>query len=207
MENSKKLQMILMFVATLVMALAYMVGYFVGKEAGFKQASAKFEVEKKKLLKTLAELNPVSRPIEERVVKETAKKPPVSKKETKAKEKQQVKTENATKPQNQTVKVEEEKKAEEKTESTANSNTNIQEKVKKYENGRYYVQVGIFRNKANALKLASKLNSKGFPTKTLITKHYVKVIVGYYETYKEAYQALKKLKAEGYQGIVKRRKS
>jgi cell division protein FtsN len=205
MENSKKLQMILMFVAALVMALAYMVGYFVGKEAGFKQASAKFEVEKKKLLKTLAELNPVSRPIEEKVVKETAKKPPVSKKETKAKEKPQVKTENATKTQ--TVKTEKEKKAEEKTQTATSNKVNTQEKAKEYENGRYYVQVGIFRNKANALKLASKLNSKGFPTKTLITKHYVKVIVGYYETYKEAYHALKKLKAEGYQGIVKRRKS
>jgi cell division protein FtsN len=72
--------------------------------------------------------------------------------------------------------------------------------------GNYYLQIGVFRSRANAIKLASQLEKKGFKTKTLFTNNYTVVIVGYFEHKNEALVARKLLKESGYDSILKRRK-
>ena len=62
MEGDRKFQYILMAAAIVIFGFSYIVGYFVGKEAGFEEAKQKFNIEKQKLLKTIATLSPVSQP-------------------------------------------------------------------------------------------------------------------------------------------------
>ncbi len=72
---------------------------------------------------------------------------------------------------------------------------------------RYYLQVGIFRNKVNAVKLAQELNSKGFQSKTVFGKRYVKVIVGYYDSLHQARVVQRELRSAGFDSVLKWRKN
>ncbi|ADU97080.1 SPOR domain-containing protein [Thermovibrio ammonificans] len=71
MEGGRKIQALLGVATVILLTLSYSVGYYVGKEAGVQQERKKCEAEKKQLIKTLAQINPVSRPqtpIESKVV-------------------------------------------------------------------------------------------------------------------------------------------
>jgi len=192
MEGDRRLQLILITVATVIFALSYIIGYMVGKEAGFEEAKAKFEVEKQRLLKTLAEISPISRPVENKLVNES----------------EETETENAEKG---------EKEAEEETTPAPEEATQAQ---KQEENnpietqvptesteGNFYLQVGVFRNATNASKLAEKLREGGYEATVVPTASgkYSKVIVGYFSSKEEALKVKEELKSEGYNSILKRR--
>jgi cell division protein FtsN len=71
MEGGRKVQLLLGLATVVLLTLSYSVGYYVGKEAGITQEKKICEVEKKEIIKTLSQINPVSRPqtpIEDRVV-------------------------------------------------------------------------------------------------------------------------------------------
>lgn len=213
MEGDRKFQYILMAAAIVIFGFSYIVGYFVGKEAGFEEAKQKFNIEKQKLLKTIATLSPVSQPRVENkvyVVDKTVEEG----------------SENVTDDGTQKEAVKEEKTSleqktqtyEEIAERKVTGKAQKQEKEEVFarqierketaliKEGDYYLQVGVFRNRANAIKLASQLKEKGFKTKTLFTNNYTTVIVGYFEHKNEALVAKKLLKESGYDSILKRRK-
>ena len=213
MEGDRKFQYILMAAAIVIFGFSYIVGYFVGKEAGFEEAKQKFNIEKQKLLKTIATLSPVSQPRVENkvyVVDKTVEE----------------RSENVTDDGTQKEAVQEEKTSleqktqtyEEIAEEKVTGKAQEQEKEKVFarqierketaliKEGDYYLQVGVFRNRANAIKLASQLKEKGFKTKTLFTNNYTTVIVGYFEHKNEALVAKKLLKESGYNSILKRMK-
>ena len=213
MEGDRRLQVILIFVATAIFALSYIIGYMVGKEAGFQEAKAKFEVEKQRLLKTLAEISPVSRPIEDKVVSE----------------KTEEETEGETEEREEEGKVEESKESQKQEESGKQDDSSIlaplfqktqpkpevqpkpvqpkpQVVEREEEEDRFYLQVGVFRNKINASRLAEKLREKGYEAKT-VTHHgkYIKVIVGYFSSKEDALKVKEELKKDGYNSILRRR--
>ena len=213
MEGDRKFQYILMAAAIVIFGFSYIVGYFVGKEAGFEEAKQKFNIEKQKLLKTIATLSPVSQPRVENkvyVVDKTVEEG----------------SENVTDDGTQKEAVKEEKTSleqktqtyEEIAERKVTGKAQKQEKEEVFarqierketaliKEGDYYLQVGVFRNRANAIKLASQLKEKGFKTKTLFTNNYTTVIVGYFEHKNEALVAKKLLRKFGYDSILKRRK-
>lgn len=213
MEGDRKFQYILMAAAIVIFGFSYIVGYFVGKEAGFEEAKQKFDIEKQKLLKTIATLSPVSQPRVENkvyVVDKTVEEG----------------SENVTDDGTQKEAVKEEKTSleqktqtyEEIAEEKVTGKAQKQEKEEVFarqierketaliKEGDYYLQVGVFRNRANAIKLASQLEKKGFKTKTLFTNNYTIVIVGYFEHKNEALVAKKLLRKFGYDSILKRRK-
>jgi len=72
---------------------------------------------------------------------------------------------------------------------------------------KYYLQLGIFKNKANAVKLAEELNRKGFQAKTVFGKRYVKVIVGYFDSLHQARVVQKELRSAGFDSVLKWRKN
>jgi cell division protein FtsN len=74
------------------------------------------------------------------------------------------------------------------------------------EEDRFYLQVGVFRNKINASRLAEKLREKGYEAKT-VTHHgkYIKVIVGYFSSKEDALKVKEELKKDGYNSILRRR--
>ena len=196
MEGDRKFQYILMAAAIVIFGFSYIVGYFVGKEAGFEEAKQKFNIEKQKLLKTIATLSPVSQPRVENKVYVVDK--TVEEGSENVTQKEAVKEEKTSLEQkNQTY----EEVAEEKVTGKAQ-----EKETTLIKEGDYYLQVGVFRNRANAIKLASQLEKKGFKTKTLFTNNYTIVIVGYFEHKNEALVAKKLLRKFGYDSILKRRK-
>ncbi len=224
MEGERKLKIVLIVLATVVFALSYVVGYIVGKEAGFREAQKKFEVERQRLLKTLAQLNPVSRPIENRVLEEKSKSVEEVEKEKSSgesvSEEHGVNEEKGEVEEEEAQKVEEVKKEEEKdlsssvvekkkeirSEQQNAKNEKSGGEVQSVEEGNYYLQVGVFRNRANALKFAERLRDLGFKVKTVFKKNLTIVIVGYYETLQEAKAVKEELAKEKINSIIKRRK-
>ena len=213
MEGDRKFQYILMAAAIVIFGFSYIVGYFVGKEAGFEEAKQKFNIEKQKLLKTIATLSPVSQPrvenkvyvvdktVEEgseNVTDDGTQKEAVKEEKTSLEQKTQTYEEIAEKKV--TGKAQEQEKEEVFARQIERKETAL------IKEGDYYLQVGVFRNRANAIKLASQLEKKGFKTKTLFTNNYTTVIVGYFEHKNEALVAKKLLKESGYDSILKRRK-
>ena len=189
MEN-RKLYYILVASAFSLVFLSYLTGFFVGKHAGFIKAKAQFDVEKQSLMKTLATMKPISRPVEERktvIVDKTTNKTTNA---TIAKKPKTVVKNVARMPENKTAskKVIQRPKA----------------KVGKVSKGNYYLQLGIFKNKSNAVRLAKKVQSLGLNAKTILEGSKVKVIVGYLAK-DQALSAYKLLKAKGILGIIRRR--
>ena len=213
MEGDRKLQYILMAAAIVIFGFSYIVGYFVGKEAGFEEAKQKFNIEKQKLLKTIATLSPVSQPrvenkvyVVDKTVEEGSENvtDDVTQKEAVKEEKTSLEQKTQTYEEIAERKVTGKAQKQEKEEVFA---TQIERKeTALIKEGDYYLQVGVFRNRANAIKLASQLEKKGFKTKTLFTNNYTTVIVGYFEHKNEALVAKKLLKESGYDSILKRRK-
>ncbi len=222
MEGERRLKIVLIVFATVVFALSYVVGYVVGKEAGFREAQKKFEVERQRLLKTLAQLNPVSRPIESKVLDETSEEKRVAETEEKAEEQKQT----AEEAENHTVAQEQPdgKPPEEETGKgeietvkppgkreviTAEAGREEKKQTAQEEGieeeGDYYLQVGVFRNRANALRFAEKLKELGFKVKTVFKGDLTYVIVGYYETLDEARTVKEELAEEKINSILKRR--
>ena len=213
MEGDRKFQYILMAAAIVIFGFSYIVGYFVGKEAGFEEAKQKFNIEKQKLLKTIATLSPVSQPrvenkvyvvdktVEEgseNVTDDGAQKEAVKEEKTSLEQKTQTYEEIAE--EKVTGKAQKQEKEEVFARQIERKETAL------IKEGDYYLQVGVFRNRANAIKLASQLEKKGFKTKTLFTHNYTVVIVGYFEHKNEALVAKKLLKESGYDSVLKRRK-
>jgi cell division protein FtsN len=208
MEGDRKLQYILMAAAIVIFGFSYIVGYFVGKEAGFEEARQKFNIEKQRLLKTIATMTPVSQPrvenklymvdktVEEKsenITDDGTQKEAVQEEKTSLGQKTQTREEIAEKKEKQSKKEVPARQIERK------------ENVLNRE-GNYYLQIGAFKSRANAIKLASHLEEKGFKTKTLFTNNYTIIIVGYFEHKKEALIAKKLLKEFGYDSILRRRK-
>ncbi len=218
MERDRKLMILVSLATVVIFGFSYAVGYFVGKQAGIKEERAKCELEKKQIVKTFARIAPVSRPqpqIEEKVVapkqEQTEEKEKAEESEKVSKEEEPVATPSQT---NQTEESAEEVEVEEKEEeetspspqgtgtSKAESSTGTFKKAEKL----YYLQVGVFKNRANAVRLASELKSKGFNAKTEFSGDYAKVIVGYFRSWQEANAVRKELLNSGYKSILKWRK-
>ncbi|ADY73730.1 Sporulation domain-containing protein [Desulfurobacterium thermolithotrophum DSM 11699] len=204
MEGDRRIQFILMGTAVAIFVFSYSLGYFIGKEAGFEEAKQKFDIEKQKLLKTIAALSPVSQPrVENKVVVVD---------NTKEKTEHSVAEEKVKKEISQ----EKKKIVEEKKKELASTSTKQEKKstvkLKSKETTReikekgYYLQVGVFKNKTNAIKLASQLKEKGFNSKTLFYDKYTVVTVGYFDSKEKALSVQKLLKNIGYKSILKRRK-
>jgi cell division protein FtsN len=210
MEGDRRLQYILMAAAVVIFGFSYIVGYFVGKEAGFEEAKQKFNIEKQKLLKTIATLSPVSQPRVEKkvyVVDKTQEEDAIydDVQEESVQEKK-----NILKQKNQTGGEITEKEVTDKTQRQREEE-DFAEQIERKEavlvgEGDYYLQVGVFKNRANAIKLASRLEEKGFKTKTIFTDKYTIVVVGYFEHKNEALVAKNLLRKLGYDSILKRRK-
>ena len=213
MEGDRKFQYILMAAAIVIFGFSYIVGYFVGKEAGFEEAKQKFNIEKQKLLKTIATLSPVSQPrvenkvyvvdktVEEgseNVTDDGTQKEAVKEEKTSLEQKTQTYEEIAEKKV--TGKAQKQEKEEVFARQIERKETAL------IKEGDYYLQVGVFKNRANAIKLASRLEEKGFKTKTIFTDKYTIVVVGYFEHKNEALVAKNLLRKLGYDSILKRRK-
>jgi cell division protein FtsN len=203
MEKSGKQYYILLAGAVFIFVASYAVGFVIGKRAGMQEAEKRFAIEKQNLLKTIASLSPVSRPkVEEKVVIVNAS------------SKSENETSNQTAEQTQKPSVKEEQAKRETIETAEKAEPKetqelqtTETKPKTEQQGNYYIQVGVFRNKSNVAKLVNKLQSKGFNAKSIILPGgKVKVIVGYFskDDVKKAYMEIKRI---GINGIVKRRKS
>ncbi|MEO2068832.1 MAG: SPOR domain-containing protein [Desulfurobacteriaceae bacterium] len=224
MEGDRKLQYILMGAATVIFGFSYMVGYFVGKEAGFEEAKKKFDIEKQKLLKTIAALSPVSQPrVENKIfvvdktkeVKKKEEKPIVVKQKEKPEsikskeEGRSPKIEKSTKEKpfvtllnkgdsdskGENIQPEKFPKQVKVEEKTLKENSKDQKVAKEQKTkGNFYLQVGVFKNKGNAQKLTKKLKAKGFNAEVLDKGRYAIVIVGYFGTKEEAMKTKKSIK-------------
>ncbi|RUM87566.1 MAG: hypothetical protein DSZ25_03340, partial [Thermovibrio sp.] len=184
MEGNRRLQIAFIVVSAALFGFAYGVGYYIGKGAGIEEEKKICEMEKKQIVKTLARITPVSRP---EPVEETVKSEPPQENNTEVSPKgeNQVPTEetaeanetaskennatNATAPtqektEEKIVVKEETKPVEEneKTHQPVQQVVQTKEEVKPKIEGKYYLQLGIFRNKENAFKLVNRLKEKGF---------------------------------------------
>jgi cell division protein FtsN len=247
MDGDRKLQYVLMGAATVIFGFSYTVGYFVGKEAGFKEAKKKFEVEKQRLLKTIAALSPVSQPRVENKIYVVDKTEKSSESETAEKEKlpeisssgqKQLEDndKNKKKPliassnSNNSVEDKEAKEngnsPEEISSTLFNGNDSIAEEKPKIDKesveklpkkeveqlgkdvrNSFYLQVGVFKNRGNALKLRERLENHGFNAKVLDKGRFSVVIVGYFETKEKALEVKKNIKEKlKLDSIIRRRK-
>ncbi|MEO2083203.1 MAG: SPOR domain-containing protein, partial [Desulfurobacteriaceae bacterium] len=67
----------------------------------------------------------------------------------------------------------------------------------------YYLQVGVFRNRSNAVRFASELKSKGFDAKTEFFDDKTRVVGGDFDSQKEALSVKRDLKRKGFDSILK----
>ncbi len=209
MEGDRKLNLILAAIAVVVVIFSYGVGYYIGKQAGKKEEKQICEVEKKRLLKALLKVNPVSRPqpqVENKVVGEEKEKVTKEEKpEAKESEKNsesltnataETAEENATSGENVTEKSAESSNTTQEEEATPSTNEVVPKKV-------YYLQVGVFRNRSNAVRFASELKAKGFDAKTEFFDDRTRVVVGYFDSQEEALSVKRELKRKGFDSILK----
>ncbi|WP_456426548.1 SPOR domain-containing protein [Desulfurobacterium sp.] len=212
MEKNKKLYYILMAAAVVLLMVSYGIGFMVGKNYGYTTAKKEFEVEKQKLMKTIASLTPLSRPKpEEKVVVVNGKPavPPAEKKVEKKVEKKQEVEVAEKKEQKATSRVSGKPVVEKKTEVTRQE-VAVKKEVKrtkeaKKKNRDYFVQVGIFSKKVNAERLVHKLKKAGIPASVSRFGRYYRVTAGMF-TEKEAKSILLKLKRMKLSGIIKKRR-
>ncbi len=217
MERDRRLMILVSLATITIFCFSYAVGYFVGKQAGIKEERAKCELEKKQIVKTFARIAPVSRPqpqIEERVVapkeqEQVEEKEKSEESEKVSKEEEPVATSsqtNQTKESVEEVEEKEEKETSPNPQGTESSKVESSSGTFKKAEKLYYLQVGVFKNRANAVRLASELKSKGFNAKTEFSGDYAKVIVGYFKSWQEANAVRKELLNSGYKSILKWRK-
>lgn len=233
MEGDRKIQIIIAIIAGVLLAFAYGVGYYVGKGTGIEEEKRICEIQKKQLIKTLSRITPVSRPqpVEEKVVgapseketpqksvetaeSETTKEATTPLNVTSPSQPQQRAEAQAEKATSKKPSVAEQSqiskpfpevtaKAEKKGEAEKRVKTVSSVKRKESSGKRYYLQVGIFRNKSNAIKLAQRLNEKGFQSKTVFGGKYVKVVVGYFDSLHQARVVQKELRSAGFDSVLK----
>ncbi|WP_456342612.1 SPOR domain-containing protein [Thermovibrio sp.] len=214
MERDRRLMAVVSAAVVVIFAFSYAVGYFVGKQAGIKEERTKCEMEKKQIVKTLARIAPVSRPqpqIEEKVIgqpqaQET--KPVSSNSQSSSQEVNSPAVSSA--PEKEENPFKEFVKAAKKEEQVPQpKEEEVKEELsKKSESGKlYFLQLGVFKNKANAVKLANELKAKGFDAKTEFFKGYARVVVGYFKSWQEAEAVRKELLNLGYKAIIRWRKS
>jgi cell division protein FtsN len=202
MNQGKTLRWILMGVIAILLAGSYGIGFYVGQESGYQKEKEKCDKEKKKLLKIIAELSPVSRPV---VPRQTFQKQPEEKQEEKPEIQEPQKTEPEPQPEPQRPQPEEEVKQVKEEKVVEKKAEKRPEEFEKVKAGKYYIQVGVFRNKANALKLSAKLNQMGFNTKTVVVRGFVKVIVGDFDSLESAQEAKERIESIGnLQPIIRR---
>lgn len=67
---------------------------------------------------------------------------------------------------------------------------------------KYRIQVGIFRNRNNAMRFQEMLEDQGFPVYVEQWKHYYRVISGEYGTLDEAVMAQRRLQKAGFDTLV-----
>ncbi len=216
MERDRRLMILVSLATITIFCFSYAVGYFVGKQAGIKEERAKCELEKKQIVKTFARIAPVSRPqpqIEERVVapkqEQTEEKEKAEESGKVSKEEEPVATPsqtNQTEESVEEVEEKEEKGTSPNPQGTESSKVESSSGTFKKAEKLYYLQVGVFKNRANAVRLASELKSKGFNAKTEFSGDYAKVIVGYFKSWQEANAVRKELLNSGYKSILKWRK-
>ncbi|OMH40151.1 SPOR domain-containing protein [Desulfurobacterium indicum] len=205
MESNKKLYYVLMAGAVVLLMVSYGVGFMVGKNYGYNNAKKEFEVEKQKLIKTIASLTPLSRPKpEEKVVIVNGN--PLSQNTTavSGKKTQQSQEQKETKPEEKPSVKERKQVQVSKPESKPSVKPSTKKKVQKVKKD-YYIQVGIFSKRANAEKVVRKLKKAGIPSHLSKWKNYYRVTVGMF-TEKEAKQVLVKLKKMKLSGIIKKRR-
>ncbi len=226
MERDRKLLIAVSLAFVAIFSLSYGTGYFLGKKAGIKEEREKCEIEKKQIIKTFATLTPVSRPqpeIEEKVVP-----PPQIPPETQVQESKKEESSNSTATSNETASNQTEEKSsapkvsqketakaeskkpktseEVKTKGKETEEKTVEETESRETGKLYYLQVGVFKNQSNAVKLAEKLKKKGLKAKVLFEKGRARVIVGFFKDVKEAREVKGKLKKEGIETILKWRK-
>ncbi len=223
MEGDRRVQILVAVIAAVLLTFAYGVGYYVGKSSGMEEEKKICEVEKRQLIKTLSSMTPVSRPepVEEKIVGAPAQSSPVKNlPETLQKSDKKVKSsetesapektvtsesqKTATKPESKVPVVQQAVKSEkvspEKPSLVKSTQTVSEEKRV------YYLQIGVFKSKANAVKLAQELMRKGFQAKTLFERGYAKVIVGYFNSSHQAKVIQKELRSAGFNSILRWRK-
>ncbi len=226
MEGDRRVQVLVAVIAAVLLAFSYGVGYYVGKSSGIEEEKKICEVEKRQLIKTLSSMTPVSRPepVEEKVVGAPAQSSPVkSLPETLQKSDKQVKSSEtesapekrvtpegqkaAAKPESKVPVVQQvvkSEKASPKKPSLVKSAQTVS--AEKREKTVYYLQVGVFRSKANAVKLAQELMKKGFQAKTLFERGYAKVVVGNFDSLHQAKVVQRELRSAGFNSILRWRK-
>ncbi len=188
--EDKRLTYIILGVALILMVAAYGVGFFVGKSSGIAYERRICEQEKLVLRRTLLRMRPTSRP---------QSTPPQKKTTTAA----QQPAKPQTQPQTQTVAANQPKA---KPQPQPQQQQQVSVQPQQQTSGRYYLQVGVFKNPENAQKLAGKLISNGFNAIVVQSGKYHKVIVGYFATQQQAYQTFTKLSSLGIkEAIVKKR--
>ncbi len=225
MEKDKKLLIALILAFVAIFFLSYGTGYFLGKKAGIKKERERCEIEKKQIIRTFATITPVSRPqpeIEEKVVPPPQIPPEVQDQESQKEESTPTSenTTNKTKNQSLAPKLSENQKETGKVEKgeteTPKEKENktkeapkktVKEAKSKGSDKLYYLQVGVFKNQSNAVKLAKRLKEKGIKAKVLFEGKRARVIVGFFKDLKEVQEAKRKLKKEGFETILKWRKS
>ncbi len=223
MEGERRVQVLIAAIAVVLLTFAYGVGYYVGKSSGIKEEKKICEVEKRQLIKTLSSMTPVSRPepVEEKVVgapaqsKELLENPQKSDEKVKSSETESAPEKRVT-PEDQKVAakpeskvpvvqqaVKSEKASPEKPSLVKTTQTVSAEKKDKTV---YYLQVGLFKNRENAIKLTQELLKKGFQAKTLFERGYAKVIVGYFDSPHQARVIQRELRSAGFNSILRWRK-
>ncbi|WP_456396437.1 SPOR domain-containing protein [Desulfurobacterium sp.] len=210
MEGNRKLYYVLMAAAVVLLMVSYGVGFMVGKNYGYNNAKKEFEVEKQKLMKTIASLTPLSRPRSEEKVVVVNGNPPSQTNLNATSEKkapQQSVNSTETKPEEKTSGEKKKQVQVSKVESKpvvkppAVKGVKKNQKIKKD----YFIQLGIFSKRANAEKLVKKLKKAGIPSHISKWKNYYRVTTGTF-TEKEAKQVLAKLKKMKLSGIIKKRR-
>ena len=223
MEGERRVQIVLAVIAGVLLAFAYGVGYYVGKGVGVEEEKKICEVEKRNLIKTLSRIAPVSRPqpVEEKIVggpaqtdevkvEETSNQTSEEVKEAKAEENRSEAVKENKQEEQLSLKAEEEERSTSELEGMKNVNSEPQgaldQTTVKERRKVYYLQVGLFKNKENAVKLTQELLNKGFQAKTLFGKKYAKVIVGYFDSPQQAKVVQKELRSAGFNSILRWRR-
>ena len=224
MEGERRIQILIAVIAALLLTFAYGVGYYVGKSSGIEEEKRICEVEKRQLIKTLSRMTPVSRPepVEEKVVGAPAQSTPVknlpeipqkSDEEVKSSEAETAPEKRVTpegqktaaKPESKVPVVQQAVKSE-KTSPPEEPSSPQAVSVERKEKTVYYLQVGLFKNRENAVKLTQELLRRGFQAKTLFEKGYAKVIVGYFDSPHQARVVQRELRSAGFNSILRWRK-
>lgn len=67
----------------------------------------------------------------------------------------------------------------------------------------YMIQTGLYRNYANALRQRLKMERDGYPAMIQMYRQYFAVVNGYYDNLKEAQEVEQKMRAKGYDTLIR----